>query len=87
MLVIKQLMVLTDFTLVFFPYYGSQWLPSTVQLHTFFKIIFFCVQQRKEIHTGLKQHEVNYDRFNFGGNYLASFYCSILRVMIHGAIF
>jgi len=34
-------------------YYGSQWGPTTVWLPTFFK--FFCVQQEKEIHTGLKQ--------------------------------
>jgi len=30
----------------------SQWGPSTVPTY-----IFFCVQQKKEIHTGLKQLE------------------------------
>jgi len=37
-------------------YYGSQWGPLTVLLPTFFKI-FFCVQQKKDIRTGLKQLE------------------------------
>jgi len=37
-------------------YYGSQWLP-TLWLPTFLKKILFCVQQKKETHTGLEQHE------------------------------
>jgi len=39
--------------------YVSQWLPSTVWwLPTFFNIyIFFCVQQKKETHTGLEHLE------------------------------
>jgi len=30
-------------------------LPSTVWLSTIFKISSFCVQQKKEIHTGLEK--------------------------------
>jgi len=39
----------------FFSYYGSQWGPSTVS--DILQNIFFCVQQKKEILTGLKQLE------------------------------
>jgi len=34
-------------------YYGSQWGPSL--LTNILQNIFFCVQQKKEIHTGLEQ--------------------------------
>ncbi len=41
MLVTKQLLVAIDFHSIFFPYYGSQWLPSIVRLPTFFKTSSF----------------------------------------------
>ncbi len=47
----KQLMVAIDFHGIFFPYYGSQWLPSTDLVTNILKNIFFCVQQKKNSHT------------------------------------
>ncbi len=38
-------------------YYGSQWLPANVWLPTLFETFFLCVQQNKEIDTGLEQNE------------------------------
>ncbi len=37
--------------LYFFLYYWSQWLPSTVQLHTFFKMYSFVFNRRKKLRT------------------------------------
>jgi len=39
-----------DFHRIFLPYYGTVWLYRLQN-------IFFCVQQKKEIHTELEQHE------------------------------
>jgi len=36
-------------------FHSSQWLPSTVWLPIILQIIRFCVQQKKETHTGLEQ--------------------------------
>jgi len=55
---IKQLMVAIDFHNMFFFFYGSQWLLSTIWLSTFFKISL--VQQKIETHTGLEQHMGEY---------------------------
>ncbi len=44
--IVVHLMVAIDFH-IFFPYYESQWLPSTVWLTTFFKIYFFVHQKTK----------------------------------------
>jgi len=38
-------------------YYGSQWVPSTVWIPTFFKISSFVFHRKKEIHTGLEQYD------------------------------
>ncbi len=51
---------------IFFPYYGSQWLPATVWLPTFFKISSF-VFNRRETHTGLEQLVCKYITFSFLG--------------------
>jgi len=53
--ILKNLGNQTVLAVLFF--HESQWGPSTVWLPTVFKISFFCVQQKKEIHTGLEQHE------------------------------
>ncbi len=47
-----------------FPYYESQWDPSTVLVTHILQNIFCYVQQNKETHGGLQQHdgEVNEDR-------------------------
>jgi len=55
--VTKQLMVPTDFISIFVLYYGSQWGPSTLWLPISLQNIFFCVQNKKETHTGLEQLE------------------------------
>jgi len=39
--------------LILWGFHGSQWGPN-VWLPTFFKISYFCVHQKKEIHTGLE---------------------------------
>ncbi len=39
---------------------GSQWLPPTVWLPTFFKIFSFVVKQKKETHRGLEPHDSEY---------------------------
>ncbi len=61
MCAIKQFMVST---LYVFPYYESQWDPSTVLVTHILQNILCCVQQNKETHAGLEQHdgEVNEDR-------------------------
>ncbi len=51
MLETKQLLVLSDFYSIYFPFYQSQYGPATVLQN-----IFFCVQHKTEINTGLGQH-------------------------------
>ncbi len=46
MFVTKQLPVAIDFHSIFFPYYVSQWLPSTVWLHSSVFITFSSFFQR-----------------------------------------
>ncbi len=59
MLVTKQILVAIKFHSMqkYKKYYGSQWRSATVWLPTFFKNVFFCVQQKKVTHTGLEQLE------------------------------
>ncbi len=54
MCVTKQLLVAIDIHSMENKYYESQWLLSTVWLHTF---ILCTLQQKKEIQTALERHD------------------------------
>ncbi len=43
--------------LYFFIYYRSQWEPTTVWFFKILQNIFFGVQHKKEMYTGLERHE------------------------------
>jgi len=42
-------------TVAIYFFYGNQWGPSLVTVTDMLQIIVFCVQQMKEMHTGLEQ--------------------------------
>ncbi len=54
--IIKYLTVVLDFHSIYFSYFESHWLPSTVWLPTLFKISSFVLNRRKT-RTGLEQRE------------------------------
>ncbi len=49
MLVTKQMTVAIDVHIMEKKYYGSQWLPLTVWLPTFFKISSLCSAEKKKL--------------------------------------